>query len=199
MNEHRRSCATNDEWRCSFFEHRAMLKSANGYSPSDISLIFETMDQKRTSSPPAKLTELLRSFLLSLMKQIKRLEAYGRNIQDLLNILKKFKAHINLSELKIHCATLYRNVDIHAKLKLNQICESAPKPLFGYLSTDNYIFQIGRCSFHENDRTNYRLINFLISIYCLVFCVTYFGFLDLDRKNCVFVDEYFGQSAKKGL
>ena len=66
MNEHRRSCATNDEWRCSFFEHRAMLKSANGYSPSDISLIFEPMDKKRTSSPPAKIIELFRLFLESM-------------------------------------------------------------------------------------------------------------------------------------
>ena len=30
-------------------------------------LIFERMDQKRTSTPPAQLTELLRAFLLSLM------------------------------------------------------------------------------------------------------------------------------------
>ena len=60
------------------------------------------------------------------MKEIKRFETYRRNIQDLLDILKKFKAHINFSELEIQCATLDRNGDIDATLKLNQICESAP-------------------------------------------------------------------------
>lgn len=69
------------------------------------------------------------------MKEIKRFETYRRNIQDLLDILKKFKTHINFTELDAQCSTLDRNGDIDATLKLNQICESAP---IKNLYLDNY-------------------------------------------------------------